>query len=257
MNLILPKLKLWLNFITCTFGHTQNLPKVYLKQTDGSRMILEPLDVLAFHGHTFLNKAIQVCTDSKYNHVGLYVGGGRILHAIGEGLIIQKLQEAWADSDKFIDVYRYHYVQGRPLTFLQRDKIIEVANKYYFEHERYAVEELLILAFITELRKNTDFLGRKTVDESFRVLSDAFKGNKEPVICSEIVYRCFDEAGVPVRILPEGLHSEFAHSDSPIIQDFIARKENLYNVDANFVTPHDLVMSPDLVFVGQLQKEFT
>ncbi len=233
----------------------KNVPKVYLKQTDGSRKIIEYCDLLFFHSHTFIGKGIQICTDSQYNHVALYIGRGNVLHAIGKGLLIQNLKEAWEDSDKYIDVYRYHGNDRIGLTFKQTDKLIEVANKYYSQNERYAVETLLMLAIITELRHDTGFLGRKMIDEAFNQLNSIIEGSKEPVICSEIDYRIFDEAGLPIRILPEGLYKEFRDSESPIIKEFIAFKENINKVVADFVTPKDLVMSPDINFIGQLQKE--
>lgn len=246
------KFRLWWNLITCTFRHLKNIPKVYLNQTDGSRRILEPFDILAFHSHSVIGKAIQMCTDSKYNHVALYIGNGRVLHAVGQGLLIQDLKEAWESSDKFIDVYRYHAPgNGTALTYKQKDKLIEIANKYYSQRERYAFEALIILAIVTELRHNTGFLGRKLIDSAFNALTDAFEDGKEPVICSEIIYRIFDESGIPARILPEGLYKEFRESDNETIQEYISSKNNL-KVNADFITPKNLVMSPDINFVGEL-----
>ncbi|MBE3139031.1 MAG: hypothetical protein IMZ53_00445 [Thermoplasmata archaeon] len=258
--------KLLLNLIHCQFTHAKNLPKVYLPHLhkEGS-YILEPMDMLLFHGHSLLHKSIQSCTDSKYNHVAIYVGGKAITyadaskyyfhyiaHAIGKGLVRQTIQEAWSDSDKFIDVYRY---KGG-LTFADRDKMNDTINRYLENKERYAVEALLTLAFISLLRKDAGFLQRKLIDETFQGINDAFEAGKEPLDCSEFEYRVCDESGKPIRILPESLHDELINSDNPIIKEFLKRKENLYRISPDFATPHDLAMSPDLVFVGQLQKEF-
>ena len=249
-------LRLLWNLISCTFTHPKNMPKVYIRQTDGSRMILEPLDILAFHAHSFVAKGIQICTDSKYNHVGLYCGNGRIFHAIYPNIIIQRIEEAWEDSDKFIDVYRYQNKDGRTLTFQQRDKLIETANEYVKQGNRYAVEALFILAIVTELRKDTGYLGRKLIEKSFQKINDAFEKGKEPVICSELIYRIFEESGVPVKIIPEGLYKEFRESKDTMIQEIRASKESINKVSADFITPKDLVMSPDIKFKGQLVKEF-
>jgi hypothetical protein len=258
--------KLLLNLISCQFTHAKNLPKVYLPHLnkEGS-FILEPMDILLFHGHTLLNKAIQSCTGSKYNHVAIYVGGKAITyadakkhyfhyiaHAIGKGLVRETIQQAWDDSDKFIDVYRY---KGG-LTFADRDKMNDTINRYLENKERYSVEALLTLALISLVRSDAGFLQRKLIDETFQSINDAFEAGKEPLDCSEFGYRAYDEAGKAIRILPEGLHAEMMHTDNPIIKDFINRKENMFKVSPDFVTPHDLAMSPDLVFIGQLQKEF-
>ncbi len=247
------RIRLWWNLITCIFHHPKNMPKVFLNQTDGNRRILEPFDVLAFHAHSLIGKSIQICTDSKYNHVALYIGGGRVLHAVGKGLLIQDLKEAIENSDKFVDVYRYHTPgNGQALTYAQKDRMTKIANDYYRNRERYAFEALFILAIVTELRHNTGFAGRKMIEDSFAALTEAFENKKEPVICSEIIYRIFDEAGVSVRIIPEGLYKEYRNSNSETIQELIAMKENIFKVNPDFVTPKDLVMSPDFNFVGEL-----
>jgi hypothetical protein len=264
-------LRLIWNLISCSWTHPKNMPKVWLPHLqlpDGSRKILEPFDLLLFHGHTLLNKAIQACTDSKYNHAALYIGGKlykrgagignvdrydyEVLHAIGKGLLRQTIREAWADSDKFISVYRYK----KRITFEQRDKLTETANKYLNAPERYSVEALLCLAFASQLRADSNFISRKLVDATFQSINDAFEDGKEPVDCSEIAYRIFDESGLPIRILPEGLHEEFNNTDNIDILDFMARKDNMFKVSADFVTPHDLSMSPDFGYVGDLVKEF-
>jgi hypothetical protein len=211
-------------------------------------------DLLFFHGHTLLNKAIQSLTDSKYNHVAIYIGNGLVLHAVGNGLIVQKISEAIDESDKFVDVYRYHNTSDW-LTLDQINSLIVTTSAYAQNKERYAVEALLILGILSQLRKDSNYASRRLLDDAFSILNNAFANGKEPVICSEIAYRVYVESGIPIEIIPEGLHEEYSTSIDKTLMIYKRIKKELYGVNPNFVTPHDLVMSPDIEFVAGLKWE--
>jgi hypothetical protein len=239
-------LKWYANLVHCQFDHPNFLPKVRMHE-----LIMG--DFILYHGHKMNNKAIQSCTLSEYNHIAIYFGYGLVGHAILDGVKEQFLMDTWEKSDKFLHVYRYHAWTGIPLTDADRKKIVKHARTYI--GKRYATETLIMLGLLTQLRGKSTFIGRKLADESFDALNNAFADGKEPLICSEYGYRSFDESGFPIRILPEGLHEEYFNTKNPMIQAFKAQKYNEFHINPNFVTPHDLVMSPDIEFVGNLVKE--
>jgi hypothetical protein len=238
--------KQWGNLIHCTF-HPSN---VYRKLTVKD---LEPCDMFLFHGHTLLNKAIQSLTDSMYNHVALNLDNNSVLHAIKKGFIQQDFKDA-ITKDEIVHVYRYHYrgVGGEPLSEVDRTNILFEAYRWRNRGEKYAVAELLELAILTQLRADSDILRRSTLDRAFAQFNEIIENGKEPVICSEGVYRVFAEAGYPVRIIPEGWHRLYSEADSPLLKAYLAQKTNVIPIIADFVTPSDLMFSADFGLVGQL-----
>jgi hypothetical protein len=262
---LLDKIRLWANMVSCTFTHPKDFPKVYLPHLQNSlkdRIILEPMDVMLWHGHTPLNKAIQSLTDSALNHVSFFLGEKKkkdgfepqIVHAIGEGVKIQDLRQAWELSDQYILVYRYKSAQGRRLSFTQRDGMIEALNKYI--GKPYDVSALILLAKLAPDRDKAGFLMRGLLDEAYKLVHSLVASGTSSMICSELIYRGFQGAGIDLRILPELYHEEYRQSNSVIRQEILNIPPNDPPIEPDFVTPHDLAMSPDLEFIGQLVKEF-
>src|SRR5262249_47861698 len=79
---------------------------------------------------------------------------------------------------------------------------------YYLEHhERYAYEQLLLLAALAATRQlpvsGIPFLGmviRNVLDSAADVVAKLIHAGREPMICSEFVYRCYEEANDPIQI---------------------------------------------------------
>ena len=138
---------------------------------------LEPCDMLLFHGHTLLNKAIQSLTDSMYNHVALNLDNGSVLHAVQKGFIQQDFKDA-ITKNEIVHVYRYHRfgVGGEPLSEVDKTNILFKAYQYRNAGEKYAVAELLELAILSQLRADSDILKRSTLDRAFSQLNDIIAG---------------------------------------------------------------------------------
>jgi hypothetical protein len=239
--------KQWGNLIHCTF-HPSN---VYRKLTVKD---LEPCDMFLFHGHTLLNKAIQSLTDSMYNHVALNLDNNSVLHAIKKGFIQQDFKDA-ITKDEIVHVYRYHYrgVGGEPLSEVDRTNILFEAYRWRNRGEKYAVAELLELAILTQLRADSDIFKRSTLDRAFAQFNEIIENGKEPVICSEGIYRIYSEAGYPVKVMPLNMHKLYTNPDSPLLKAYLAQKTNTIPIVEDFVTPHDLAMSDSFSMIGELK----
>ena len=153
---------------------------------------LLPADVLLYSGSSPLAKAIQFFDGTDLNHAGLYLGGDHVGEAVASGLVRNEIHDSVHGAD-WVDVYR---LKDRPPDMSQ---VLDKANEYLDQGNRYGYEQLLLLAFLTLTRriKATPVLRtliRHTLDAAAAVLARQMSQNREPMICSEFVYRAYDEA---------------------------------------------------------------
>lgn len=157
-----------------------------------SREALEAGDVLLYEGRGLLAKLIRFFDGTQVNHAGLYLGGLEVGEAVQEGVVARPLDTSIGDH---------------PAVFVRRltttpTTMLPVANRgrtYIGQGQRYAYEQLLLLAFLglTRKLKVTPILNtllRRLLDAAASVLVKATSAGRQPMICSEFVYRCYDEA---------------------------------------------------------------
>jgi hypothetical protein len=155
---------------------------------------LKPGDVVLYRGDSLLAKLIRLFDGTDVNHAGIYIGGGLIGEAIAEGVVSRAVKDSLADHD-WVLIRRLK--DNAPL-----DPVIARATTIIAEKHRYAYEQLLLLAILSISRKLKitpilRFLVRKILDAAATVLNKFIAdatGSKEPMICSEYVFRCYDEA---------------------------------------------------------------
>ena len=153
---------------------------------------LEPGDVLLYRGKGFVSRGIQFFDGSPLSHAALYLGGGQIGEAIAEGLVARDYQTSFHGSE-WIKAYR---LRNRPADV---QPVLNVARTYLAQRNRYGYEQLVLLALLCTTRKvqMTPILRRllRTLLDAATVrLADLLRAGKEPMICSEFVYRAYDEA---------------------------------------------------------------
>ena len=153
---------------------------------------LRPGDVLLYQGTGWLARLIRCFDGTDFNHAGLCVGDGSVAEAQAPGVIRQGVEPSIAGRVRVLvrrlkqDVPSLEPVVGRGLQIVD-------------EGHRYAFEQLLLLAFLglTRKLKATPILRtllRKVLDRAAAVASGIIGAGKEPMVCSEFVYRCYDEA---------------------------------------------------------------
>jgi hypothetical protein len=239
---------------------------------------LKPCDVLLYHGDSPVSRIIQWFDGTVYSHASIY-DGSMIVEAIVGGVIKRDVAVSVSDS-LYVDVWRLrkhgHFI-GTPE--LPAGPVIDVVDRYAEEGDRYAYEELLLLAMLCTARRLPLPFLRWALDGAASFLEELVDGEMEPMICSELVFRCFSEAGeeyyprirgVDIRAKIETLHmpnrdiNSMSASDRAVAEfldkyaeakKMATRNELLMaaiEADPNFITPGDLKKSPDFRMIGRL-----
>lgn len=149
-------------------------------------------DVLLFHGRGTLSKLIRLFDGTDVSHAGLYRAAGLVEEALGEGVVRRDLPTSVKNND-WVRVMRH----GRNLVDLS--PVTRVGDRFVTERHRYGYEQILLLAMLGATRQlpvNGLLAGllRHLLDGAAGVLARLASGKREPMICSEFVYRCYTEA---------------------------------------------------------------
>lgn len=169
-----------------------------IKQSD-----LKAGDVLLYHGTSPLSDLIRLFDGSKYSHTSIY-DGEKVMEALDPGIVTRPVATSIADST-FVDAYRFISVPDKePLGSAKcPDKPVRDRIAYYQANpQRYAYEQILLLALLAATRRipvvswipGLSLVLRAILDRAAWVLAKLMGGGKEPMICSELVYRCYAEA---------------------------------------------------------------
>lgn len=151
-------------------------------------------DVLLYRGSGLLSKAIRFFDGTDVSHAGLYLGGTdfAVGEAIGEGLLRRPLSTSVAHAE---------WVLVRRLKDLPPDMtpVRQRGERYIAQGNRYAYEQILLLAFIALIRKPKvtpifKQLVLGVLNAATSLLLRLTSQGKQPMICSEFVYRAYDEA---------------------------------------------------------------
>jgi len=147
-------------------------------------------DILLYHGKSWISKAIRFFDGTDYNHVSIYMGDHIVAEALENGIITQRIDESIKNSE-YVSAKRLHNCP------LNMDPVMNIVSRY--EGKRYAYEQLLLLAFICIFRKvNLNFaivrFIKKLLEVAASLLVELMNADKQALICSEFVFRCYDEA---------------------------------------------------------------
>jgi hypothetical protein len=151
---------------------------------------IDPGDVLLFHGHSLVSWAIRTLDGSRVNHAAIALDGGMLGEAAGAGLRRFSIADAVAGND-FTVVRRLPDQDVAP--------VLAKANGYLKGHVPYAYQQIVLLALLTTTRKIplphlARRLLRSVLDHAAAALNDMVARGARTMICSEYVYRCYDEA---------------------------------------------------------------
>ncbi len=150
---------------------------------------LQAGDVLLYEGKAFISFLIRMFDGTKYSHAGLYTSNNKVIEALGGGVIENSFKNSF--KKKKVHVLR---LKDRPYDMTP----VIIKGKEYLG-TRYAFEQLLLLVFISTSRRirSNFFLLRlvnKIIIAGSKILLQLTNGNKEALICSELVYRSYNEA---------------------------------------------------------------
>lgn len=156
-------------------------------------------DVLLYSGTSWIAPLIKKIDGTEVSHAGLYLGAGRVGEALFRGIVENPLSQSIQEC-KWVKVLRHHAsVEGDDMKF-----VIQSAKGFLTQGDRYAFEQILLLAFVCSARKinytsNPIFrkFAQSVIGRATAILEQFRNENREPMICSEFVYRSFDEALSP------------------------------------------------------------
>lgn len=166
----------------------------------GDKIHIEDLregDVLLYRGTGLISKAIQLLDGSPMSHAALYLGGGQIGEAVAQGLVERDCQTSFKGSE-WVKAYRLVDAPDDMGPVLRRGR------HYLDQGNRYGFEQIVILAVLSTIRKLQISpvlrrLLRTLLDAAATELTRLSRAGKEPMICSEFVYRAYDEAETPIK----------------------------------------------------------
>jgi len=156
-----------------------------------------PGDVLLYRGRGLISDAIRFIDRSQVSHSALFIGrhgqkGRAVGEAIREGVIRRELAKSIEHAD---------WVEARRLKEppASLGPVLERAAHYLDRGERYAFEQVLLLAFLCLTRNlaASCALGgliRETLDAAAGFLLRLVDTGREPMTCSEFVFRCYGES---------------------------------------------------------------
>lgn len=248
-------------------------------------------DILLYQRTSFFARMIRLFDGSEYSHVSIY-DGSNIAEAVGHGVVSNSVATSIQEAS-FVDVYRFRSITGQYLgdPGYEAQPVINRINFYVTQGERYAYEEIILLAFLLITRRlpvvgwipGLGKILRTILDNATDVLNKIIAAGKEPMICSELVYRCYIEAGEKYKLAIVGadllmqfsIYDSLAKGITPLTeeergnqeaQELAASAMEFLNLFAaarkreikllavpDFVTPRDIKTSPNLHRVGRLK----
>jgi hypothetical protein len=260
---------------------------------------LKPGDVLLMQGTGIVSDLIRMFDQGNYSHAAVY-DGANVVEMLSQGTTVNNIVGSSLPEARFVDVYRFISNDGKPLGIpgLGPEPVLGCIQYYVQNRQRYGYEQIVLLALLcatrTEAQKNLSpvlaMILRRFLDSAAEKIAGMIHAGKEPMICSELVYRCYTEAGPPYAIRVRGSDvPKLAAAPTPMVRaealtpdevDFkreaatfllnyaVAKKRNLGTREfafattpgdivaasavADFVTPRDLETSPNLQMVGTL-----
>lgn len=168
---------------------------------------LEPGDVLLVRGTSLISRLIRVFDGSDVSHAAIYTGGETedVAEVTGIGVHTSSLSKMLSDPHtEYVVVSRL--AEPRPAGFV--GSVLDRARHYLGRQERYAYEQIVLLALLGLSRMipaspRFRMLMRHVCDHAAARLLDIVRcRGKEPLICSEFVFRCYDEADGPSKPVP-------------------------------------------------------
>jgi len=156
---------------------------------------LKPGDVLLYKCNSMIARAIRFFDGTEVSHAALCLDPPK---CVGEALAGQGLIRNYLGQS--INPCECIFVRRRHPEPENIGPVIKRAQFYLAENNRYAYEQILLLAIICSIRKadmtNPTFLrlAQVVVDSAISILDRFQREDKEPMICSEFVFRCYDEA---------------------------------------------------------------
>jgi hypothetical protein len=162
-------------------------------------------DVLLYSSRSLLSRLIKLFDGGDYNHSALY-DGQQVAESVEDGITARSLSDSTTGFD-YVDVFRFRSDNGARLgdEELPADPVKARIDHYLANRERYAYEQLILLGVLAATRQiplspYLSMVLRVFLESAADRVASIVAVGREPMICSEFVYRCYQEAGERYRI---------------------------------------------------------
>jgi len=150
-------------------------------------------DILLYEGTGLLSRKISEYDKTDYSHSAIYVGNNEVIEAVTGGIQQRTLKESYGDNHSKITVLRLKI----PVANMQ--PVIDVAKAYEQNGNGFAQTQIIMLGLIMithehRLTEASAIFIDNILQNAAVELFNFTKRNKEPFICSELVYRSYTEA---------------------------------------------------------------
>lgn len=254
---------------------------------------LKPCDILLCRGTGWLSNTICFLDGGSYSHAAFF-DGKELVQATLHGIVREPVEVL--KNESHIDVFRFnkdHHSLGE--LDWPTEPIINRAEEIAEMGLKYATDHLVMMAFLVVTRRVPlnifeKKLLRTVLDHATELIAKMIDHGKKPMICSEVVYRCFAEAKpeekyrlkiegtfsnslnelyqptatasnlVTLTQVDEDEHEKFEDAKVKFIETWLKAEASPLTAGnggavSMWVTPHDLETSPDLRRVGRFSFE--
>lgn len=152
-------------------------------------------DILLFNGNGWLSKAIRFFDGADVNHAALAIDPTTMIEAAGNGLRTRPIDDA-IKTNNFTLVMRLpndNHLQP----------VVAAGNAFLKKGVPYAYQEIVLLAILSATRhvdiKNRIFrrIVRTVCDHAALLINSLLERGDELMICSEFVFRCYQDGNEP------------------------------------------------------------
>lgn len=154
---------------------------------------IRPGDVLLFHGHSFVSWAIRFFDGTDVNHVAIALTTDEMGEATGSGLEANSIGPAIRGNDRT-------YIRRLPSS-PEATPVVAKAREFVAANIPYAHQEIVLLAVLSLTRRapiDNPLLRRvlrALLDHAAEFVNSLVDRGRDLMICSEFVYRCYEESG--------------------------------------------------------------
>lgn len=172
-------------------------------------------DVFLYNNISFVSRMIASIDGNQYSHASIYCHEGNVLEAIADGVVKRSIKESIKDAN-YVNVFRFISSDGDGFIGDSEHPVqplIDSIRHYERDGARYAYEQIFLLTFLAATRRLqipiVSWMLRNILDNAASILNQIADAGKEPMICSELVYRCFADAGTKYRLTIRGADTIF------------------------------------------------
>jgi len=243
---------------------------------------LKPGDVLLHHSWHWISRLIRNFDGSEFSHASIY-DGTMVVEMDTPGIVTKTIDQILSNT-AYVHVFRFKNRDGHQLGSRNcpSEPVLDRVRHYLEVKPRLAWGTFPILAPLTLARRVAD--GRsafcQALDRVGAPLSNLVATSRNAITCTELVYRCFAEAGegYDLRILGRGsearrvvisraknrrtISASSQEEDSRVSRRSLSPEDRQYETawtaptyaEPAFVTAADLCRTPNLIRIGELSR---